>query len=117
MVDFDDVRRIALSLPETAEDDFHFGVTGKNFAWPWRERVEPKKPKVRRLDVLALRVGSPEAKQELLDSDPRKFFTEHHYDGYNAVLVRLKALDKAELRELLTDAWRVQAPRKLAKQL
>ncbi len=34
-----------------------------------------------------------------------------HYDGYPAVLVRLPALGEDELRELITDAWRCQAPR------
>lgn len=117
MSDFGDVRRIALGLPETTEDDLHFVVAGKKFAWPWRERVEPKKPKVRNMDVLAIRVSGPEEKQSLLDSDATKFFTERHYDGYNAVLVRLGEVGKKELTELLTDAWRVQAPRKLARDL
>ncbi|MBE7187323.1 MmcQ/YjbR family DNA-binding protein [Jatrophihabitans endophyticus] len=115
MADFDDVRRIALSLPETAEDNFTFNVVGKSFVWPWRERVAPKKKRVRRLDVVALRTDGVEEKDELIASDPAKFFTEDHYNGYAAVLLRLDQVDADELRELLTDAWRVQAPKKLRK--
>jgi hypothetical protein len=44
----DDVRRIALSLPEGTESESEFGfrVAGKQFVSLWRERVDPKKPKV-----------------------------------------------------------------------
>ena len=45
----------------------------------------------------------------LIAADPEKFFTEPHYNGYPAVLVRLDAIDDDELTELLTDAWRLSA--------
>ena len=116
MADFDDVRRIALSLPDTAEDNDAFSVVGRGFVWPWRERVNPKKPKVKRYDVVALRTDGVGEKDALIASDPRRFFTEKHYNGYAAVLLRLDEVDADELRELLTDAWRVQAPKRLRKQ-
>ena len=114
-----DVRRIALSLPETTEasDDFGFSVRNgskdKGFAWVWKERVEPKKPRVPNPKVLALRVADEGEKQALLAADPEKFFTEPHYNGFPAVLVVLAKVGRTELRELLTDAWRSQAPRQL----
>ena len=120
MADLDDVRRIALALPETAEDNDRFAfsvlVKGqhKGFVWSWMERVHPKRPKVENLDVLGVRVDGEEAKEALLASDPDKFFTEPHYNGFPAVLVRLAAVDEDELRELITDAWRCQAPPGLA---
>lgn len=43
---------------------------------------------------------------------PDKFFTVPHYNGFPAVLVRLAAIDTDELTELLTTAWRLQAPKK-----
>lgn len=46
-------------------------------------------------------------------SDDAKFFTEPHYEGFPAVLVRLAAVDVPELEELVTNAWRYQAPRDL----
>ena len=52
----------------------------------------------------------------LLASDPAKFFTEPHYNGFPAVLVRLRAVEADELRELITDAWRCQAPPRLVRQ-
>ena len=119
MADQEDVRRIALSLPQTVEgtDRFAFSVLNKGkhkgFAWSWMERVAPKKAKVENLDVLAVRVAGPAEKEELLAADPEKFFTEPHYNGFPAVLVRLAAVDVDELRELLTDAWTCQAPASL----
>jgi hypothetical protein len=116
----EDVRRIALSLPQASEaaDHFGFGVLNKGklrgFAWAWNERIEPKKPRVPNQEVLAVRVASLAEKEELLAADPEKFFTEPHYNGFPAVLVRLPAIGAGELAELITDAWRCQAPRALA---
>ena len=64
-----------------------------------------------------MRVASLAEKEELLAADPEKFFTEPHYNGFPAVLVRLPAIDAGELAELITDAWRCQAPRALAAEL
>jgi hypothetical protein len=52
----------------------------------------------------------------LLSLDTSKFFTEPHYNGYPAVLVRLPAVDVQELEVLITDAWRYQAPKALVRQ-
>jgi len=114
-----DVRRIALSLPETVEEErgFAFAVLNrgkrKGFAWVWQERIQPKKPRVPNPDVIALRVADESEKEMLLAADSEKFFTEPHYNGFPAVLVRLPAIDADELAELITDAWRCQAPRSL----
>ncbi|GAA0721644.1 hypothetical protein [Dokdonella soli] len=114
-----DVRRIALSLPETREEEdrFAFSVLNgrkyKGFAWVWLERVQPRKARVPCHDVLAVRVANLDAKEILLISDQRKFFTEPHYDGFPAVLVRLKEIGRTELRELLIEAWAAQAPKAL----
>jgi hypothetical protein len=123
MADQDDVRRIALSLPQTieAEDRFAFSVVHngkqKGILWVWHQRVEPKKPRVPRPDVVAIRVANESEKETLLASDPDKFFTEPHYNGFPAVLVRLAAIERDELAELITDAWLCQAPRALASAL
>ena len=112
---------MALSLPETSEGTDHFafsvrrGSKKKGFAWVWMERIEPKKARVPCPDVLAVRVANESEKQLLLASDPEKFFTEPHYNGFPAVLVRLAAIEVDELEELLIDAWRCQAPPALVK--
>lgn len=116
MADQDTVRQIASSLEGAREvmGRFAFAVENKGkqkqFVWAWNERVNPKKPRVPRADVLAVRVRDRAAKLELLRSDREKFFTEPHYDGFPAVLVRLPAVTKAELRRLIIAAWRCQAP-------
>jgi hypothetical protein len=121
MADQNDARRIARSLPDATEDADHFafsvrnGSKQKGFAWVWMERPESKKPRVPRPDVLAVRVANREEKEMLLAADEQKYFTEPHYNGFPAVLVRLDAIDVDELREIITDAWRSQAPRKLVR--
>src|ERR1700730_1218085 len=116
-----DVRRIALSLPavEEAGDGFAFSVARKGklkgFVWVWVERVVPKKPRVPNPGVIAVRVANEGHKNSLLSADGKKFFTEPHYDGFPAVLVRLDAVSVADLKVLIGDAWRCQAPADLVK--
>src|SRR6266542_3768887 len=116
-----DVRRIALSLPDTeeAEGRFAFSVRVKDkprgFAWVWMERIDPKKPRVANPGVLAVRVGSLGEKETLISMEPEKFFTQSHYSGFPAVLVRLAAVRVPELRILLEAAWRSQAKTDAAK--
>ena len=115
------VRRIALALPGTVEaaDRFAFEIPNKGklkgFAWVWMERVAPKKPRVPNPGVIAVRVANLGQKGALLSADPVKFFTEPHYDGFPAVLVRLEAVSVAELKMLLPEAWRCQTPAKVTK--
>src|SRR5207248_7246500 len=99
MADQADVRRLALALPDTSEAEEHFGFSVRNkdkqkgFVWAWNERVEPKKPRVPRADVVAIRVANEFEKQALLASGEEKFFTEPHYNGFPAILVRLPLID------------------------
>ena len=111
----EDVRRIALALPATTEDPdgFRFFVDGKQFAWAWLERTAPKRARVPNADVVALRVGNEFEKETLIEMNPEVFFTEPHYDGYPAILVRLPNIDLDLLELVVTDAWRCRAPRRL----
>jgi hypothetical protein len=121
MADQNDVRRIALSFPETSEDEGHFAFSvnhrgkRKGFAWVWMERVQPKKARVPNPNVLAVRVRDIQEKEMLLATEPELFFTEPHYNGFPAVLVRLVAIDTDDLKKLLLNAWRYQAPPELVK--
>jgi hypothetical protein len=116
-----DVRRIALSLPavEEEKDRFAFSVLNKGkhkgFVWVWMERVVPKKPRVPNLGVIAVRVANVGQKEALLSANPEKFFTEPHYNGFPAVLVRLDAVTVADLKLLIAEAWRCQAPAELVR--
>jgi len=105
----DDVREIVASLPETTEKPSYgtpgFRVKDRLFA---REREE---------GLLVVFVADLGEKEMLLRSDPGKFTTTSHYDGHASVLVRLAEVDREELRELLTDAWRARAPKRLRDSL
>lgn len=119
----DDVRRIALSLPgaEEAGDHFAFSVRSggkpKGFAWVWLERVKPKAVRVPNPAVLAVRVANVAQRDLMVTAEPEKFFTEPHYNGFPAVLVRLAAVSEADLETLLAEGWRCQSapPRRRTK--
>ncbi len=123
MADVDALRRIARTLPESVEGDdgLSFGVMNKGkvkgYTWVWLERLDPKKARVPNPSVFAVRVANAIEKDLLLAADERKFFTEPHYNGFPAVLVRLAEVDADELEELLVDAWRCQAPKQLIAEL
>lgn len=106
MVSEEDVRTAALSLPETNEKSSYgmpgFRVRTKGFA---RLHEEP--------DVLMLWCADVGEKEALIASEPEKFFTTPHYDGYSSVLVRMDLIDEPELLDLLTAAWRSRAPKTL----
>lgn len=112
-----DVRRIALALPAVEETAGRFAFSvlhagkPKGFAWVWMERVVPKRPRVPNPGVLAVRVASVAQRDLMIAAEPAKFFTEAHYNGFPAVLVRLDAVSVADLEVLLPAAWRCQAPR------
>ena len=124
MATWDDVRRICLELPETAETTNGWGqrswqVRGKGFVWDralrQKELAElgeaaPTGP------VLAAHVPDEGAKRALIADDPAVFFTVSHFDGYPAVLARLDLLDEATLTELAGEAWACRAPKKLLAQ-
>ena len=121
MATLEDVRRIALSLPETVEvDELRFQVRKKSFCWerPLRPRdvadLEQLGQRIPTGELLGVRVPSDE-KEELLAS-VEAFFTIPHFDGFPAVLLELARVDADELTEIVTDAWLVQAPKRLAKE-
>src|SRR5205823_1765951 len=119
MADADDVRALALALPEVAEidsDGFDFRVADKGFVWSY---PEPRPAKTRRIrtDVAVLYVGDEAEKQALLLGEPEVFFTTTAYDGSPLVLLRLAEVDAERLEELVTDAWRMRAPEVLVADL
>lgn len=100
----DDLRRIALELPNVTEKEpgsYHFLHNGRGMIWPYLERVHPKKARVPRYDQFCFRVADGDDKLALLEGEPDIFFTTDHYNGYNAVIVRLEATDEDRLQELV----------------
>jgi hypothetical protein len=119
---WDDVRRIALALPETSErvsrDLRQWVVKDKGFVW--------ERP-LRRADFEALGAEAPDgpilgarvehlvAKEALLADDTGVFFTTPHFDGYPAILVRLDRISVEDLNEVIVEAWLARAPKRLAR--
>jgi hypothetical protein len=117
MADADDVCRLAMSLPGVAEmdsDGFDFRVGGKGFVWSYPERRPGERRRIR-TDIAVLFVGDEAEKQALLLGEPGLFFTTDGYDGWPLVMLRLAEVDQERLAELVTDAWRMRAPRELAE--
>lgn len=117
VADADDVRRLALALPEVTEidsDGFDFRVANKGFIWSYPERRPGEKRRIR-IDVAVLYVGDEAEKQALLLGEPDVFFTTSGYDGWPLVMLRLDAVDVDRLTELVTDAWRMRAPDDIAE--
>ena len=115
MADADDVRRLALGLPHVIEidsDGFDFRVADKGFVWSYPERT-PGRPRVIRTDIAVLYVGDEAEKQALVLGEPDTFFTTPEYNDLPLVMLRLARVDRARLRELVTDAWRMRAPEAL----
>ncbi|MHA4947776.1 MmcQ/YjbR family DNA-binding protein [Micromonospora sp. SD19] len=122
MASWDDVRRIALALPEATERASYDGLPA------WRVRDKPlvwERP-LRRTDLDALGAAAPDGpllgvrvadlgvKEALLADDPSVYLTIPHFDGYPAVLVRLDRISPSELVEVITDAWYARVPKRLA---
>jgi len=89
------------------ENDFRFFVNDRQFIWLWQERVDPKKARVPNPTVIVTRVADDIRKQMRLQMDTTIFFTEPHYDGYNAVLIRLPKIHAPLLREVITESYDV----------
>jgi hypothetical protein len=119
-----DLDRLALALPETSKDISDDGrpsylVHGKMFCFHRSRRPDAVDANGERLDdVLMFRVDGAEEK-ELILSDPRGiYFTTPHFNGYPAVLIRIRDLpkiDKSELRDLVVGAWLAKAQKRVAK--
>jgi hypothetical protein len=110
MPTWDDVVALGTRLPGVEEGTW-FGtpalkVSGKGGMC--RLRTDP--------DALVLRVTDLGEREALLQGQPDVFFSTPHYDGHPYVLVRLEAVDPEELAELLEEAWRLRAPKRVVAQ-
>ena len=123
MATWEDVRRIALALPETSEGTSRelrqWRIKDKGFVWerPLRQKeIESLAHDAPHGPILAARVEHIGAKEALLADDPRVYFTTPHFDGYPAILVRLDRIAIEDLEELVSEAWLARAPMRLVKE-
>src|SRR5919202_6304983 len=112
MATWEDVRRLALALPEASEH-----VSRENRQWKVKDKLFVWERPLRRSDLEALGDDAPDgpilgvrvehlvAKEALLADDPAVFFTTPHFDGYPAVLVQLERIGLELLEETVVEAW------------
>lgn len=101
-----DLRRIAMALPETEEKvtwevDITFRVRDKIFVVMGQDGGS------------ASVKASVEAQQALVGSDPKTFSVSHYTGRYGWTTVDLARVDASEMQELVEEAWRRTAPKKL----
>jgi hypothetical protein len=107
MVTIEDVRSLARTLPRSTEALV-------------RDRVKFRVGQIVYLafsrDELVMGFAFPKEEREaLVSSEPEKFMMPDASDlRFNWVLVRLAAIDEAEMREIVIDAWRMVVPRRVA---
>ena len=68
-------------------------------------------------EALVVWVETEEEKDALITAEPAKFSTTAHYDGEPIVLVRMDAVDPDEAEELITESYRLRAPKTLVRRL
>jgi hypothetical protein len=122
MASWEDVRRFALELAETEErlsrGNRQWRVAGKLFVWERPLRAKEMQELGERAPdgpVLGARVESLAVKEALIEDDPHVFFTTSHFDGYAAILARLDLIATDDLRDLIAEAWRARAPKRLLR--
>jgi hypothetical protein len=125
MATWEDVRRLALALPETSEQgrrgtaSWSVREKGKDRGFAW-ERPLGKKDRADLGDaapdgpILAARVSGEDEKHALIADNPKIYFTIPHFNNFPAILIRLDEIDVAELEEVVTEAWLLLAPKRLA---
>ena len=125
MTGWEDVRRLALALPEVEE---RTAPDGRPEQWRVRDKLiawdRPLRPPDRQAlgddapdgPILGVRVPGLDAKEALLAEYPGVCFTTPHFNGYPAILVQLERIDTDDLEDLLVEAWLAQAPTRLVTQ-
>jgi hypothetical protein len=122
MATIDDVTHIVTELPEVTEGERYGNLTwfvgGKAFAWErpfskadikrYGDTAPPAGP------IVAVRVADLAEKEAVLSAGSNAIFTIPHFDGFAAVLIKLKPVTKKGLREAIVDAWLACAPPNLA---
>jgi len=103
---FEPVRRAATGLPEV-EESTSYGTPSLKVRGKFLTRLKEDG------ETIVLRADF-DSRDAMVRMQPDVFYITDHYRDYPAVLVRLKKVGRAQLRELIADGWRLVAPRSLA---
>ncbi len=122
MPTWEDVRRIAMALPEASER-----VSRELRQWRVKDKLFVWERPLRRGEVEALGAAAPDgpilgarvehlvAKEALLAENSGVFFTTPHFDNHPSVLVLLDRISAEDLDEVIVEAWLARAPKRLAE--
>ena len=120
-----DLDELALAMPQTTKEVSEDGrpsylVHGKMYCFHRGRRPDALDPETgeRLDDVVMFRVADLDVKELILSDDRGIYFTTPHFNGYPAVLVRIRdlaRLDREELREAVVEAWLTRAQKRVAK--
>jgi hypothetical protein len=123
MATWDDLRELALDLPEVSEHvsrgAAQWKVRSKAFVWerPLRRAdLEALGIPAQAGPVLGAKTEDEAVKLALIAEDPTVFFTTPHFDGYAAVLVHLERVSRRRLAEVVAEAWIAAAPQRLVRE-
>lgn len=124
MPTLDDVSRIAVDLPGSEEKPSGGGlawfVRRKPYAWesvPWPSEAEDVRALVSAESCLGVSLADEDDKRALLQGWPDVFVASATKWGGPKIIVRLGAVDPEHLVELVTESWRIQAPKYLRSEL
>jgi len=110
-VTFETVRELALALPEVEEGTSYgtpaFKIKGKRKGKMIARLREDGESLVVKIDLLKRDI--------LMHAEPETFYLTDHYQNYPYILVRISTVRREVLRDLLEQAWRLEAPRQLIK--
>jgi hypothetical protein len=120
----EDVHELALAMPHVTvypgTENPIYQVGGKSFIFfrnPRPDAVDPETGE-RYPDVIVFWVASEEDKQALVQDETAPFFTTAHFNGHRSVLLRasrIGELTRAELAEMVQDAWLSRASARRAR--
>ena len=120
-----DLDRLAMAMPETTKESTSDGrpiyrVHRKLFCLQRDLRKDAIDPETGEPmdDVLMFKVADEEVKEAWLADSRGIFFTTPHFDGYAAILIRIRDLgqiDADELHEMVAEAWLTRAQKRVAK--
>jgi hypothetical protein len=104
-ITFETVREIALTLPGVEE--------GTSYGTPaCKVRGKLLVREHQSLDAFVIRIDIAD-REILMLEDPETFFITDHYLNYPAMLVRYSTVRRDQLRDLLMQVWRREAPKSL----